>query len=259
MSANSKQRTVFDTTVEVRSGGSGPPLLFVHGEGSTSGWREVHDALAESFTVYAPVLPGFGGSEVPEWMKGTADLVFHLIDLLALLEVEQPVVVGESLGGWVAADLAIHRPDLIGGLVLVGALGLRPVQPMPDLFILDASEAIEYLAVSFDGASLDALTGDADAAVALWQDQAGQARLMWERPYDPSFPRRLHHIAAPTRIVWGAADRVLSLEQAEALAALISDASVDIVDGAGHLVSIDAPAAVAEAARQVTGREVTVR
>ena len=242
---------VVDTSVTVRRAGSGPPLLFLHGEGATSGWRAIHDALAGTFAVHAPVHPGFGGGEVPDWVRGSSDLVFHLIDLLDVLNVSRPVVVGESIGGWVAADLALHRPDLVAGLVLVGALGLRPSNPMPDLFLMAGPDAIAHLAETLDGSRLDPLTGDTDAVVELWADQAGQARLMWERPYDPAFPRRLHHIACPSTVVWGGADRLLSPDHGRALAALIPGADFELVDGAGHLVTVDAPAAVADAARRI--------
>lgn len=239
------------SAMTVQQGGSGPPLLFIHGEGGTSAWRDVHDALAESFTVCAPVLPGFGGSEVPAWVKGTADHVFHLLDLFKLLDIDQPVVVGESIGGWVATDLAVHRPDLVRGLVLIGALGMQPTQPMPDLFILEGSEVLEYLAISLDGSTLDPITGDTDAAVALWMDQAGQARIMWERPYDPSLTRRLHHIACPCTVLWGSVDRILPPEHGRVLAELIPGATIQIAEGAGHLVSIDAPNLVADTVRSL--------
>ncbi|MPY93384.1 MAG: alpha/beta fold hydrolase [Acidimicrobiia bacterium] len=126
------ERTIVDVAgwpTPVQVAGSGPPLLYLHGEGDTSAWAEVHEALAATFTVYAPVAPGFGGTELPDWLDGVEDLSFHHVDLLAALGVRAPLVVGVSLGGWMALDLAVRRADLLAGVVLVGALGLRPVGP----------------------------------------------------------------------------------------------------------------------------------
>lgn len=238
---------VHDHEVLVRSGGSGPDLLFLHGEANTSGWGTVHDALAEHFTVTAPVHPGFGGDPLPEWLDDVTDLSFHYVDLIRELGLERPIVVGVSLGGWIAMDLAVHRSDLLGGVVLVGALGLRPEDPMPDLFIMAAPDALAHLANDIDTASVDPLTGDVHAATALWVEQASQARLMWERPYDPRFGRRAHHVTCPVAVVWGRDDRLLPVAHGERLAATLG-VEARIVADAGHFVTIDQPGAVVDAA-----------
>ena len=157
------------------------------------------------------------------------------------------MVAGESLGGWIACSLAVWRPRLVCGLALVGALGLRPVEPPPDLFIKAGPEALRYLANSIDAAAVDPLTGDIEAATALWVEQAAQARLMWERPYDRKLTQRAHHVTCPVRVIWGAASRVLPPSHATALASLFGAPAPTVVPGAGHLVSLDAPDAVASA------------
>ncbi|MDG2111458.1 MAG: alpha/beta hydrolase, partial [Actinomycetota bacterium] len=163
--------SIHDHTATVHSGGSGPPLLFLHAEANTSGWSTIHDQLAAHFTVTAPVHPGFGGEDVPPWLYDVTDLSFHYVDLLQELELDRPLVVGASLGGWLALDLAIHRSDLLSGLLLVGALGLRPLDPMPDLFLKPANEAFAYLAERMDVAGVDPMTGDVDIVTAVWVEQ----------------------------------------------------------------------------------------
>ncbi len=238
---------VIDHRSRVQVGGDGPDLLFLHGEGNTSEWAEIHDVLAEHFTVYAPVHPGFGGEEIPAWVDDVTDITFHTAGLLSVLELDRPLVAGVSLGGWMALDLAAHRPDLVGGLLAIGALGLRPNEPMPDIFIKQAPEAVGYLAESIDGSVVDPLTGDIDAATDLWVDLAAQARLMWKRPYDKRLERQLHNVDAPATVLWGAADRLLPPEHGRRLAELIG-AEFEVISEAGHMVTIDAPAAVARAA-----------
>ncbi len=239
--------TVVDHPTRVQQGGSGPPLLFLHGEANTSEWAAVHDELAADFTVYAPVHPGFGGDDLPEWLYDIHDLTFHNAALIEALGLERPLVVGVSLGGWMALDLAVHRPDLTGALLAVGALGLRPEDPMPDLFMKQAPEALGYLAEGLDGSSVDPLTGDIDAATDLWVELAAQARIMWERPYDIRLRRRLANVACPATVLWGASDRLLPPEHGHRLADLIG-CELEVVPESGHMVTIDAPAAVAAAA-----------
>lgn len=238
--------TVHDYLTTVRTAGDGPPVLFLHAEGNTSDWAEVHELLAGHFTVIAPVHPGFGGEEVPPWLEDMSDLAFHYVDVLDALELNRPLVVGVGLGGWIALDLAIHRSDLLAGLQLIGALGLRPSEPMPDLFLAPAVDALGYLATSIDASAVDPLTGDTEAATALWVEQATQARLMWERPYDRRIERRAHHVSCPVTVQWGAADRLLPVEHGRRLADLLA-AEFVVTEGAGHLVSLDNPAAVVAA------------
>lgn len=230
-----------------------PPLLWLHGEGLSSGWGELHDRLAEHFLVYAPVLPGFGGTALPDWVDTADDVALHLADLCRQLDLGTIIVAGESLGGWIAMNLAIWRPQLVRGLGLVGALGWRPSSPAPDLFIKPGPEVLRYLSNHINAAAADPLEGDIEVATALWVEQAAQARLMWERPYDPKLAQRCHHITAAVHVVWGGADRVLAPSHAEELAAALgatTTTTTTIVPGAGHLLSLDAPAALAEALRK---------
>ena len=229
------------------TGGEGPPLLFLHGEADTSAWRSCHDELARDFRVVAPVHPGFGESELPDWLDTVDDLAFHYVDLIEALGLQQPLVVGESLGGWIAASLGIHRPDLLAGVALVGALGLRAEPPMADLFLKEPPDALALLSERLVGDRYDAMTGDTELLTKLWVEQAAQARLMWERPYDPRLARRAHHLRCPALVIWGENDRLLPVAHATRLAALVGAAAPTVVAGSGHLVSIDAPAELADA------------
>jgi pimeloyl-ACP methyl ester carboxylesterase len=227
------------------TGGAGPPLLHLHAE-ATPGWGPLDDALAARFTVHVPLHPGFGGSPLPDWLSGMDDVAYHYVDVLDALGIEEPVlVVGESIGGWMAMALGVQRPDRLAGLVAVGALGLRPAAPMPDLFIKPGPEVLRTLSDRLDADRVDPLDGDADAATALWLDMAAQARLMWERPYEPKLRRRARHLRdVPCQVIWGAADRLLPPEHGRELAELLG-AAYEVVPGAGHLAALDAPDAVA--------------
>ncbi|MBM35599.1 MAG: alpha/beta hydrolase [Actinomycetota bacterium] len=228
----------------VQHGGEGPPLLLLHSEANTSSWSDFHDELAASFEVYAPIHPGFGGEETPNWLTDVSDLSFHYKDLLEALNLKNPLVVGTSLGAWIAADLAIHFSSCLKGLVLFGPLGLRPTEPLPDLFIMQLPEVFSHLSNSLDGSQVDPMTGDAELATAVWTDLATQARLMWRRNYDPRLSLRAHHAKCPIMVAAGDEDRLTPLTYTQQYAELF-DASFSSVSGAGHLVSVDQPAAAA--------------
>src|SRR5262249_5468296 len=127
--------------VQLFQGGAGRPLLYLHGAG-TYGWMPVHDLLARERRVVAPVHPGFGGSEGLDAIETIEDLVFHTLDVLDALGLERTDVVGLSLGGWLAAELALRHPARVARLVLADAAGVRlPGVPMADAFMVPPPKA----------------------------------------------------------------------------------------------------------------------
>lgn len=124
MVATERSLVIDGKRIYLFAGGSGPPLLYLHGAG-TFWWMPVHDLLSRSFHVYLPVHPGFGHSEGGEDIEEIAALVFHYTAVLDTLEIAKVPVVGLSLGGWIAVELALRRPNRVDRLVLVDAAGLR--------------------------------------------------------------------------------------------------------------------------------------
>src|SRR5437867_12850951 len=111
-------------TVQLWQGGDGPPLLYLHGDGRYI-WMPVHDWLAGRRRVFLPVQPGFGESEGFDEIEDIEDLVFHTVDVMDEVGLEQADVVGLSLGGWLAAELALRHPHRVRRLVLANAAGTR--------------------------------------------------------------------------------------------------------------------------------------
>src|SRR5216683_1963413 len=110
--------------IQLFTGGAGAPLLYLHGAG-VYWWMPAHELLAARHRVHAPVHPGFGASEGYEEIEGIDDLVFHTLDVMDALGLERADVVGLSLGGWLAAELALRHPGRVNRLVLVDAAGTR--------------------------------------------------------------------------------------------------------------------------------------
>lgn len=244
--ARSTTVRVHDYEVSLTSAGSGPPLLLLHGAAGAGMWLELNQRLAERFTVFAPAQPGFAGTPLPPWVRGVDDVALHTIDLVRTLGLVRPIVVGMSLGGWIATEMAVFRPEVVGPLVLVSPIGVRTTQPLPDLFIMEPHEALPYLFADFSKAvALMPREPGPDTIVRMWEEQAAVARLAWRRPYDPSLRRRLHMIESPTLLVWGAEDRLIASAHGELLAREIPNARLEVIAGAGHAVAIERPEEVA--------------
>src|SRR5206468_6189720 len=133
-------------TIEVLDAGDGAPLLFLHGAGGVPAWDGVLPLLAREYHVYAPLLPGFGQSTGLEYLDDQLDLVLHGFDVMDALDLQRPYVLGESMGGWLAAEMAALRPREIGRLALAAPVGLwRDEAPLPDMFGMMVHELVPYL------------------------------------------------------------------------------------------------------------------
>ncbi|MGH9231710.1 MAG: alpha/beta fold hydrolase, partial [Acidimicrobiales bacterium] len=206
------------------------------------------------FRVTAPELAGFGRSDpAPEWHR-IEDAVFDLRLLLDGLDLDRPLVIGSSLGGWLAAELAVWFPDRVGALVLVDPVGLRVEgAPVFDLFAARRDETARRLLPGGGdllGLLAPALEGDDDPnapLLHLLHAAEATARLGWN-PFlhDPKLAGRLPLVTAPTLVVWGADDGIVPRDHGEAYAAGIPGARLEIVEGCGHLPALERPAVVSD-------------
>ena len=133
--------------LHIIKGGTGQPLLLLHDEMGHPGWLRYHAALAQHYTLYIPLHPGCGQSDRLDWMMNIRDLAFWYLDALDELGLSQVSVMGGSLGGWLAAEMAAMCPQQFTRLVLVGAMGIRP--PVGEIFDMFLVVSREYLRASF--------------------------------------------------------------------------------------------------------------
>ncbi len=233
-----------------RRGGEGAPLLFLHGTDGLADWPPILDTLAEKFDVIAPDHPGFGASDVPSTLDDISDLAYLYLDVIDALDLTGLHVVGHSLGGWIALEMAVRSTERLRSLTLISASGIHVKGvPKTDIFMIDPEEQARL-------AYADAERGEAAAVRAAadkYQDQAvlnriASARFGWQpRFFNPRLERWLHRVNVPTEIIWGDKDRIIPLAYAQALHRLMPRSTLTIIPDAGHLPHVERPADVAKA------------
>lgn len=246
MSLQIEERAVGAAPVREWVGGAGAPLVYLHGFEQHPGAAGFLSRLAEGRRVLAPEHPGFGGSGGAAELVDILDIVLHYRTYLeALADGRGPVdLIGHSLGGMFAAEIAAICPDLVRRLVLVDSYGLwLDDHPQPDPFVIPANEldAAKWAdPATWSGREPNSFDGEAADYVYYRSQNLGAAsRFMWPIP-DRGLSRRIGRIRAKTLILHGERDGLLVPAYAEALAALIPDARVEIIKGAGHLPMIEA-------------------
>jgi pimeloyl-ACP methyl ester carboxylesterase len=236
--------------LEVLRSGGGRPLLFLHGEDGLLFSGPFLDGLAAHFDVVAPSHPGWAGSPRPSHVRTVDDISYVYLDLLDAIE-GRPLLVGASIGGWIAAEMATKAPERIAGLVLVAPLGVRQGSRMDRTFVDIYASAPDTVRASLYGdvrraPDLSALSEQEFVQLATAQEAV--ARYGWE-PYlhNPQLRHRLSRLRLPTLVVAGGADRfVIAPGYYGRYAGLIgAHAELCVVDGAGHRVEEEAPAELA--------------
>jgi pimeloyl-ACP methyl ester carboxylesterase len=222
-----------------------PPLLYLHGTFLGNLWIEFHRALARDFHIYAPDTPGFGLTQRPDWMRDMSDYVLYFRDLLDELGLERPIIVGHSLGGWMALEVAVWYPERVGKLVLSDAAGIRVKgSPIADIFAMNPQELV---AVCFENplAALPLMPPEVnvDYILSVFRERTTLASLAWNPSYDPKLERRLERIQSPTIIIWGERDRLIPPIYGETLHNLIPGSVLATILGAGHLPMFEEPEA----------------
>lgn len=238
--------------VNVLSGGSGPDLLFLHNAGGITPDNPFLQALAAKYRVFAPQLPGYGDSGDSDNIRDMLDVTLHSFDVLEALALEKPIVVGHSLGGMIAAEMAALRPREVDKLCLIASAGLwLDAYPAPDIFTLLPRELPAYMFHDAEaGAKMMATGGNMNDPAFLIPflvtnaRQLGMAgKFLFPIP-ERGLTERIHRIRAKTILVWGDSDRIFPAPYAHAFKALIPGAELVSIPDAGHQVVLEKTDAV---------------
>jgi pimeloyl-ACP methyl ester carboxylesterase len=234
--------SIRDCRIRVMRGGSGSPMLFLHGGGGAGSWLPFMSRLAATFDVIVSEHPGFGGSDTPPWLDTVPDLANFYLDFLEELDLDGVHLVGQSLGGWVAAELAVRNTSRLASLTLVAAAGIHVNDvAQVDTFLSNPEQHVRDL---FHDQKL------ADAVLARGQrpeledialkNRMTTAKLVWQpRSHDPHLQKWLHRIDVPTLLIWGEHDRLFPKEYAFAYQRLIPESKAVIIPDCGHLPQVE--------------------
>lgn len=233
-----------ETRVDVS--GHGPPVLFLHGE--TGHWDPFLERLAQRYTVYAPDFPGTSpGTEAAiNELRDVWDLTLYFEELLDALQLDSVAVVGHSIGGMFAAELAAHVRKRVHRLVLISAAGLwLDDHPIPNWWSIPANQLAAWTVAQPDGLVgkiMFAVPNDREEAIQAvirktWA-QACASKFIWPIP-EKGLCRRIHRVCAQTLVVWGKQDRLIPPLYAQEFISRIPHAKALLVENAGHIPQLE--------------------
>lgn len=236
------------TKIQMVKGGTGDPLLVLHDEMGHPGWLRFHEELAKNHTLYIPSHAGFGETERLDWIMNMRDLAGWYLEVLDDLGLDQMNIMGFSLGGWLAAEMAVMCPARFKKLVLVGAAGIKPNQgEIFDMFLVVAKEFITNCILDpAKTAEFQQICPDEPAPeqVEAWEVAREEAcRLSW-KPYMhyPPLPHLLHRLKSlPSLIIWGRQDGIVPLSAGEIYQQAIPGSQLSIIDDCGHRPEVEKP------------------
>ncbi len=243
-------RTIQGAKIEVIRRGKGSPLLLLLGEESALELESPFvAALAEKHSLIIPQAPGFGRSERPDWISSPDDLAYFMLDFLDAEGLRNIPVVGLSLGGWIAMEMAVKDRGLFSRIALVGPIGIKVGGPydrdLQDIWTLHPEKvaALKWHDISKGKRDYPSLPEEEVAIHA--RNIESFARFCWE-PYmhNPKLKGRLHRVTAPTLVLWGENDGVASTSYGKAYAEALPKGSFGVIAEAGHYPQIEQPAAV---------------
>ena len=239
--------------VEVTERGKGRPLLLLHPghpAGRIDAGARIMDLLAASMRVIAPTHPGFGMVPAPAKLTTIDDLAYLYLDLMEAMNLRDCVVVGLSLGGWIAAEMAVKTTERLSRLVLVNAVGIkcgnRETRDIADIYAVTDKQLAELVYADPQAMSHNVKTLPESELILMARAREATGRYAWT-PYmhDPKLKGRLHRIRIPTLVLWGDADRVANPDYGRFYAAAIPNAQFALVGGAGHFPHLEQPGALA--------------
>ncbi len=203
-----------------------------------------------------PTHPGFGATGDLTGIDSIEDLAFHYADMFDALGLDEVILGGVSLGGWIAAEFAVRWPERVRKLWIADAPGLWvDAEPLPDLFRIAAEpSAVRRLLFhepdSYIARMVIEDTADPERFVLAYNAMTALARVVWERPYDPKLAQRLRRVRCPVLLLWGEDDRLVPPAYGRAYQAALPAAEWKLIPRCGHLPMFEREAEFVEAIAQ---------
>jgi pimeloyl-ACP methyl ester carboxylesterase len=222
--------------------GEGTPFVYLHSTlGESFMWLPFYQAWSKQFRVLVPTHPGFGKGGNLDGIDTIEDMAFHYVELFDALGLEQVILGGVSLGGWIAAEFAVRWPERVKKLWLCNAPGLwTDDAELGDLFrVMYDRDALRRLMFHDPNGHMAHIViqdePDEEKLLTAYQNMTALARLVWNRPYDPKLAGRLHRVQCPTLLLWGANDRLVPPAFGTAYQRHLPNAQMKLIADCGHL------------------------
>ena len=237
--------------LELHEDGSGAPLLFLHsGQGFLPSQPYVA-LLAKTRRLIAPSHPGFGHSELPDWLDTPDDIAHIYLELMDRLGLAKVDLVACSIGGWIAGEMASKAPERFRKAVLVAPVGVKTGSSdkldIPDIYAVPQERVTQWLFHDPAKFAFDPSRLSDDELTVMARNRETLAMLVWEPwMHNPKLRHRLHRLAAPTLILRGESDGLVSAEYVERYARLLPNARIETIAKAGHAVQVEQPETFAQ-------------
>ena len=230
--------------------GSGPPVLILHGGDGPIDKTPFAHRLAERYEIIQPVHPGFAGTPIPEHFDNLQDLIFLYLDLIDHLDLKDAILMGFSMGGWAAAEIAAINTSRFSKLVLVDSVGIKVGGPFDrDIADVFATSPAELMKISWHDPvnAPDPANMTDDELQVFAANRIAHGLYTWE-PYmhNPKLPYRLHRIDIPTLLIWGEGDGIVTPSYGESFRDMIAGARMVVIPDACHSPHVEQPDAFVE-------------
>jgi pimeloyl-ACP methyl ester carboxylesterase len=237
---------------EVLSGGQGPLLLFLHSSWGPDVFSDAYlRALAKSYRVIAPYHPGYGRNDRPKHFASIGDVAYFYLDYLQQEGLRDVNVVGASIGGWIASEIAVRSTQRISKLVLVDPFGIkaggRENRDFADFFAVGEAERrrLEFEKTEFQ--VVDYANKSDDQLTIIARGREAEVHYGWNPfMHNPQLKHWLHRIDVPTLVLRGSNDQLVSYANHVAYCELVPRASLELIENSGHHPHLDRPAAFAD-------------
>jgi len=252
MTATITSATVSGARIELLRQGSGRPILFLHPHIGMERALPFIERLSGAGEVLAPSHPGFGESERPAGVTSIDDISYLYLELLQQFDLRDVLVVGSSLGAWIALAMAVKSTERVSQLVLADAVGVkfgaRDKLDIADIYAIPEKKFIELAYHDTSFAQRDYTTMSDAELVVVARNNESTARYAWSPyMYDPRLRHLLYRIAVPTLVLWGASDRFAPADYGRHYAEAIRGAKFTEIAHAGHFPHIEQPQATSAA------------
>lgn len=248
---------IADVDLELFEAGQGSPALFLHGAGGFGERQPFVAPLSVKRRLIAPSHPGFGKSSLPDWLDSIDDIAHLYLELMDTLGLDKVDIVGCSIGGWIAAEMATKVPERVRKLVMVGPVGVKVGSAdkldIPDIFAMPQAD-VNKLVFHDPGKAPDLSKMPDDELAIVFRNRETTALLVWEPwMHNPKLKHRLHRVKAPALFVRGVSDGLVSAEYLKSYAGLLPNARILTIGAAGHAPHLEQPEAFAAAVNDFLG------